>query len=120
MLSALQHGFSGPQAAREQGLIEVVVAREPDRLTVTVADTGMGLPEGFELESATSLGLQIVRTLVVGELGGRLRIAPRPGGGTEAVVNLPVGYEPVGPDRETVSLIPVKHSPVTRARGPAA
>ena len=92
--NALQHGFSGPQAAREQGLIEVVVVREPDRLTVTVADTGVGLPEGFELDSATSLGLQIVRTLVVGELGGRLRITPRPGGGTEAVVDLPVGYEP--------------------------
>jgi two-component system, sensor histidine kinase PdtaS len=91
--NALQHGFSGPQAAREQGMIEVVVVREPDRLTVTVADTGVGLPEGFELESATSLGLQIVRTLVVGELGGRLRITPRPGGGTEAVVDLPVGHE---------------------------
>jgi hypothetical protein len=34
-----------------------------------------------------------VRTLVVGELGGRLRIVPRPGGGTEAVVVLPVGFE---------------------------
>src|SRR6266700_954953 len=98
--NALQHGFSGPQAAREQGLIEVVVVREPDRLTVTVADTGVGLPEGFELESATSLGLQIVRTLVVGELGGRLRITPRAGGGTEALVELPVGDEP---DRETVT-----------------
>ena len=101
--NALQHGFSGPQAAREQGLIEVVVVREPDRLTVTVADTGVGLPEGFELDSATSLGLQIVRTLVVGELGGRLRITPRPGGGTEAVVDLPVGYEP-GTDREAVTV----------------
>jgi hypothetical protein len=118
--NALQHGFSAPQAAREQGLIEVVVVREPDRLTVTVADTGVGLPEGFELDSATSLGLQIVRTLVVGELGGRLRITPRPGGGTEAVVNLPVGSEPADPDRKTVSLMPVKHPPVTRARGPAA
>ena len=28
--NALQHGFSGPQAAREPGLIEVVVMREPD------------------------------------------------------------------------------------------
>jgi two-component sensor histidine kinase len=98
--NALQHGFSGPQAAREPGLIEVVVVREPERLTVTVADTGVGLPEGFELDSATSLGLQIVRTLVVGELGGRLRITPRPGGGTEAVVDLPIGSEP---DRETVT-----------------
>jgi two-component sensor histidine kinase len=98
--NALQHGFASPQASREQGLIEVMVAREPDRLTVTVADTGVGLPEGFELESATSLGLQIVRTLVVGELGGRLRITPRPGGGTEALVDLPVGYEPPAPDRK--------------------
>ena len=98
--NALQHGFSGSQAAREPGLIEVVVVREPERLTVTVADTGVGLPEGFELDSATSLGLQIVRTLVVGELGGRLRITPRPGGGTEALVDLPIGNEP---DRETVT-----------------
>jgi len=30
----------------------------------------------------------------VGELGGRLRITPRPSGGTEAVVDLPVGCEP--------------------------
>jgi signal transduction histidine kinase len=37
---------------------------------------------------------------VVGELGGRLRITPRPGGGTEAVVDLPIGNEP---DRETVT-----------------
>jgi hypothetical protein len=34
-----------------------------------------------------------VRTLVVSELGGRLRITPRLGSGTEAVVDLPVGYE---------------------------
>jgi two-component sensor histidine kinase len=94
--NALQHGFSGPQAARDAdySLLEVVVVREPERLTVTVADSGVGLPEGFDLDSTTSLGLQIVRTLVVGELGGRLRITPRPGGGTEAVVDLPVRPEP--------------------------
>jgi len=46
------------------------------------------------LESATSLGLQIVRTLVVTELGGQLSITPRPEGGTVALVDLPVRYEP--------------------------
>jgi two-component system, sensor histidine kinase PdtaS len=86
--NALQHGF--PQAAKDQGLLEVVAVREQDRLTVTVADSGVGLPAGFDLESAGRLGLQIVRTLVVSELGGRLRVRPRPGGGTEAVVDLPV------------------------------
>jgi two-component system, sensor histidine kinase PdtaS len=94
--NALQHGFVDPRAARERGLLEVVVVREPDRLTVTVADSGVGLPEDFDLDSSTSLGLQIVRTLVVGELGGRLRITPRLGGGTEAVVDVPVSHEPAG------------------------
>jgi two-component sensor histidine kinase len=89
--NALQHGF--PQADQDHGILEVTAARDGNRLTVTVADSGIGLPEGFHLESATSLGLQIVRTLVVGELGGRLRMAPRLGGGTEAMVELAVGYE---------------------------
>jgi two-component sensor histidine kinase len=89
--NALQHGF--PQAGKDQGILEVAVVRDQDRLMVTVTDSGIGLPDGFDLDSATSLGLQIVRTLVVGELGGRLLISPRPGGGTEAVVDLPVGCE---------------------------
>jgi two-component system, sensor histidine kinase PdtaS len=89
--NALQHGFS--QAAKDPGLLEVIAARGPDRLTVTVADSGVGLPAGFDLDSASSLGLQIVRTLVVSELGGRLWLRPRPDGGTEAIVDLPVRYE---------------------------
>jgi two-component system, sensor histidine kinase PdtaS len=88
--NALQHGFP---ATSEQGMVEVIAVREAERLTVTVADNGVGLPEGFDLDATTSLGLQIVRTLVVSELGGRLRLVPRPAGGTEAVVDLPVGHE---------------------------
>jgi len=90
--NALQHGF--PHATKDDGLLEVAAVREPERLVVTVADSGVGLPDDFDLDSTTSLGLQIVRTLVVSELGGRLRITPRPAGGTEAVVDLPVGHEP--------------------------
>src|SRR5487761_24906 len=93
--NALQHGFgsAGPRAC-EDGIIEVLAARAPEQLTVTVSDSGAGIPPGFDLENTSSLGLQIVRTLVVGELGGRLSIAPRPGGGTVALVALPVRYEP--------------------------
>ena len=89
--NALQHGF--PHGARERGMLEVHAVREPERLTVTVADSGVGLLPEFDLDSAAGLGLQIVRTLVESELGGRLRITPRPGGGTEAVVDFPVGME---------------------------
>jgi two-component sensor histidine kinase len=94
--NALQHGFGTPpvRGGGEGGMIEVLAARAPEQLTVTVSDSGAGLPPDFDLENTTSLGLQIVRTLVVAELGGRLSITPRPGGGTVAVVDLPVRYEP--------------------------
>ena len=46
---------------------------------MTVADDGAGLPAGFDPVDGGGLGLQIVRTLVEGELGGTLR--GRPGAG---------------------------------------
>jgi two-component sensor histidine kinase len=65
---------------------------------VTVSDDGTGLPAGFDLDSTSSLGLQIVRTLVLTELNGRLEIAPRPGGGTRVLVELPLGELPLESD----------------------
>jgi two-component sensor histidine kinase len=102
--NALQHGF--PNAGREHGVLEVHVVREPERLTVTVADSGVGLPADFDLDSAAGLGLQIVRTLVEGELGGRLRLMPRAGGGTGAVVEFPVGHESTASAAEVPSARP--------------
>jgi two-component sensor histidine kinase len=54
-----------------------------------VDDYGHGLPADFDPESSGRLGLQIVRTLVVGELGGTLEIGPRAGGGTRVALDLP-------------------------------
>ncbi len=94
--NALQHGFAYPEAAASgsapklSGRVEVSAMRGPDRLTVVVIDDGVGLPEDFDPESTNSLGLQIVRTLVVGELGGKLEITARAEGGTQALVDLPV------------------------------
>jgi two-component system, sensor histidine kinase PdtaS len=82
--NALQHGLTG-----RQGLLEVAARREADRLAVVVADDGRGLPGNFDLESTTSLGLQIVRTLIVGELGGSLDIKPRAEGGAEVTLDVP-------------------------------
>jgi len=88
--NALQHGLSRP-TGDAVGLLEVVAVRGPGRLTVTVSDNGTGLPADFDPDSTTSLGLQIVRTLVLTELNGRLQIEPRPGGGTRVLVELPLG-----------------------------
>ncbi|GIH96114.1 histidine kinase N-terminal domain-containing protein [Planobispora siamensis] len=83
--NAVQHGL-----ANRPGRLQVIVSRGCDRLDVVVSDDGAGLPEGFDLESSTSLGLQIVRTLVVGELAGRLAIEPRAEGGTEVTLAIPL------------------------------
>jgi two-component sensor histidine kinase len=83
--NAVEHGF-----AHSSGNVQVLVSRDADRLEFTVADDGKGLPEDFDLEATGSLGLQIVRTLVVGELSGRLGVARRDSGGTEVNLSIPV------------------------------
>ncbi len=82
--NAVEHGLRG-----QDGQVELTVDRSAGRLRVVVEDDGAGLPAGFDLDLSGRLGLQIVRTLVVGELGGTLEIAPRRTGGTRVVVDLP-------------------------------
>jgi two-component sensor histidine kinase len=91
--NAVEHGLGqGP------GRIEVRVQRYDagpgfpgtSSLELAVSDDGGGLPADFDLEGSTSLGLQIVRTLIVGELGGTLAIKPKETGGTEVAITLPV------------------------------
>ena len=68
------------------------------QLHVSVADNGRGLPDDFDLDSADRLGLQIVRTLARGELRGSIEMRPRAGGGTEAVLVVPLnGRRWLGP-----------------------
>ena len=74
--NALQHGLAHRAGRRASGPLRCRSAARPTRLTVTVEDNGAGLPEGFSLDAAASLGLQIVRTLVESELGGGLDISP--------------------------------------------
>ena len=84
--NAAEHAF----AEGETGSIELVAERDGDDLVVRVRDDGRGLPAGFDAAASDGLGLQIVRTLVVSELGGSLDLdSPGPGKGTEAVLTVP-------------------------------
>lgn len=107
--NALQHGLAQCADLGQEAALEVCVARSQHRLTVTVQDNGVGLPAEFDLDSTTSLGLQIVRTLVLAELGGRLEVKPRAGGGTRAVVDLPLeAGAPLPVPRAATSLRPIR------------
>jgi two-component sensor histidine kinase len=93
LLNAVEHGF----VEGDKGDVVITVERGRRELTVTVADSGAGLPPGFDTQPGDRLGLQIVRTLATGELRGRIELRPRAGGGTEAALTVPLTRSHSGP-----------------------
>jgi two-component system, sensor histidine kinase PdtaS len=86
LLNAVEHGFK----PGDGGEVVVHVERGHRELRVNVVDTGKGLPDDFDLLASDRLGLQIVRTLVAGELRGTIALRPRPEGGTDAELVVPL------------------------------
>ena len=86
--NAIEHAFD---PADKRGRVVIRADRSARSLEIVVDDDGRGLPEGFSLEASDRLGLQIVRTLVAAELDGSLEMRRAPGGGTNAVLRVPIG-----------------------------
>ncbi len=83
--NAVEHAFD-PEVG---GTLSIECAREGEGLRLSVVDDGRGLPPGFRLEEAASLGLSIVSTLV-GELAGSITFrAHESGPGTRVDVLVP-------------------------------
>ena len=98
-------------AARHAGgEILVRTAVEGDRMTLAVLDRGKGIPadrvehvkqpfarldESRSGSAGAGLGLAIADRVATLH-GGKLELAPRPGGGLEARIVLPAGAEPAG------------------------
>lgn len=81
LANTLEHGFPGEKV----GQIGVSLGASPEegRAVLRIRDDGEGLPEGFDIEKARSLGLSIARQFAK-QLGGTLVMERRPEGGTEA------------------------------------
>jgi two-component sensor histidine kinase len=97
LINAVEHGFPEPEddieqadSQKEAGEVVVSAHRFRKQLHVTVADNGQGLPPEFKADSSGRLGLQIVRALATGELRGSIELRNRAGGGTEAVLVVPL------------------------------
>jgi two-component sensor histidine kinase len=99
--NAVEHAFEaevggGLEAPTEEvhvGHVGVTLSNQGGELIVAVRDDGRGLPQGFDIEKTTSLGLSIVRDLVASQLEGRIVTEALPaaeGGGTNVVISVPV------------------------------
>ena len=82
--NAVEHGADGAASRIHVALAEP----RPGHLRLEVADDGPGLPPGFDLDTAPSLGLTIARQFAA-QLGGSLTMASDRG--TRAVLAFPLG-----------------------------
>lgn len=85
--NAVRHGLV-PRA--EGGHVRISAKRRGDRLRLVVADDGVGLPAGDR--PAEGIGLGNTRSRLRAGYGSRHRftVAPRPGGGVEVTVEVPL------------------------------
>jgi two-component sensor histidine kinase len=92
MQNAVDHGFPEGSAG---GRVVVSLSNDGEELSIDVIDDGRGLEPSFTIESATGLGLSIVRTLVTTELNGTITMRPAKPVDLEIV-----GLEAHGGDRQ--------------------
>ncbi len=91
--NAVDHAFP-EESELHGGHVKVSLLREGERLTLAITDDGVGLPDDFDLNQGSGLGLTIVRTLVETELGGTMAMrvnkpgTMRPGAVVELQVQL--------------------------------
>lgn len=84
MTNAVKYAFPNDRP----GTVWVDFHREDDHYLLCIEDDGVGM-DPAAAPQGTGLGGRIVRALA-GQLGGRLEITPRPGGGTVCRLTVPV------------------------------
>jgi signal transduction histidine kinase len=100
------------EASPRGSQIEVVLERLAGNVRISVLDRGPGLPPGLgqtvleprvtTLDGHDGLGLPVAKTILE-EHGGSLRLLPREGGGTVAVLDLPMAAASAGASTKSSS-----------------
>jgi two-component system, LytTR family, sensor kinase len=87
--NAIRHGVSRRASG---GTVEISAARVDGRVKIRVADDGVGLPSGWDLQTSAGLGLSATRERIAGlypDARSRFEIRNREAGGTEVEVDIP-------------------------------
>ena len=89
--NAADHAFPAEKDPIVGARVTVGLERSESEVVVTVSDNGVGVPDGFDLEQATGLGLSIVRALVVSDLRGSIELSdPVDGEGAVITIRVPL------------------------------
>jgi len=88
--NAIRHGISFRASG---GTVSVSAQRSANRIEIRVTDDGVGLPNGWTLETCSGLGLSVTRERVAGlypDGSSRFAVTRRPEGGTMVEISLPL------------------------------
>ena len=102
--NVVDHAFPPEVLPNGGRMVTVSFDANDDELIVTVADNGVGPPEGFDFANASGLGLTLVHTFVTTELNGTIAMGagdgPEGQTGTFTDLRLPRSWEDrtSGPD----------------------
>lgn len=83
-----KHAFKG----RDKGWIRAKLSHDDSRVTFTLEDDGLGLPDGFDMSNLSSLGTKII-TALVKQLMGTFELTPRKESGTTFYLEFPIKNE---------------------------
>lgn len=83
--NAFKHAFRG----RKHGTLVVSAAGTGDRVSIIIHDNGVGIPEGVDIYETTSLGLKLIRSLVM-QLEGSVSLIRDHG--TKVIVEFPLKH----------------------------
>ena len=88
--NAVEHAFDVADdfGVGSGGSVDIELDNDGARFAVTVRDNGRGLPEGFSIDKSPSLGLSLIRQLVVSQLGGEITMSTD--GGTVVALAVPI------------------------------
>ena len=88
--NAIRHGISRRGVG---GTVTVTANADDTRLSIRVLDDGVGLPDGWTLETSEGLGLSVTRERIAGLYpngNSSFAVRPRDGGGTAVEIELPL------------------------------
>ena len=77
--NALKYAFTENRSVDCDCRIHIVLRRDDNTFTLSVADNGIGLPADFAWNTATTMGLTLVRMLGQHQLGGHYRVDQQQG-----------------------------------------
>jgi len=69
LTNVMKYAFKG----KPDGLIVITLGKEKSRVTLTVQDDGVGIPDGFDPGKSSGLGLMLIK-LLAEQLGGSYSI----------------------------------------------